>query len=256
MSDADAFVVARVFEPAVERLFEVPHHYLLYAESGALTLEAEGRRWTLPPARAALIAAGRPVRVGLPGRVVTCSALFAAAFAPEPPAALSVFDVSPLARELLFALRGVGEAEPLDARSRALFQALAAEAWRLSLSPSPASVPVPRTPRLRRALELAEARLDGPLRLEEIAGEVAMSPRSLARHMSAETGLNWSGILTRLRMVRAIGLMAEGDAPVTEVALAVGYASPSAFNAAFRRFYGQTPTGYRRGFRRQGTRQA
>jgi AraC-like DNA-binding protein len=250
MSAADAYVVSRVFEPEAERTFAVPHHYLLYAESGALTLEAEGRRWTLPPARAALIAAGHPVVIGLPRRVAACSALFAPSFAPEPPAALSVFDVSPLARELLLALRAVGAADRLDPRAEALFRALAAEAWRLSRSPSPASIPVPRSARLRRALDLAEARLEDGVRLDEIASEVAMSPRSLARHVSAETGLNWSSLLTRLRMVRAIGLMAEGDMPVTEVALAVGYASPSAFNAAFRRFTGQTPTAYRRGFHR------
>jgi AraC-like DNA-binding protein len=249
VSAADAYLVARIFEPEPERLFEVPHHYLLYAESGALRLEAEGRRWTLPPARSALIAAGHRVRIGLPRRVVACSALFAPGFVPDPPAMLSVFDVTPLTRELLLALRGVGAEDALDARSDALFRALAAEAWRLSRSPSPPPVPVPDDTRLRRALDLAEARLDGAVRLEEIAREVAMSPRSLSRHFVAETGMSWSDAVARLRLVQAVELMAATEAPITEVALAVGYASSSAFNAAFRRFTGQTPTSYRRGFR-------
>lgn len=249
MSATDAYVVSQAFGPAAERLFEVPHHYLLYAENGVLTLEADGRRWTLPPARAALIAAGCRVRIGLPRRVQACSALIAPGFVPDPPAGLAVFDMTPLARELLFALRGVGAADPLDARDTALFRALCAETWRLSETPSPVSVPMPTSARLRRALEIAEARLDGTVRLSQIAGEVAMSERSLARHFSLETGVSWSTAVMRLRMARAIELMAEGDMPVTEVALSVGYASSSAFNAAFRRLTGQTPTGFRSGFR-------
>jgi AraC-like DNA-binding protein len=249
VSADDAYVVARAFAPTPERRFEVPHHYLLYAESGSLTLEADGQRWTLPPARAALIAAGRPVLIGLPRRVAACSALFAPGFVPRPPAALSVFEVSPLMRELLLALRGVGECDPLDPRSRALFRALAAEAWSLSASPSPPPAPMPRSLRLRRAVELAEERLEGAVRLDAIAREVAMSPRSLARHFTAETGMSWSAAVTRLRMARAIEHLAAGGMPVTEVALAVGYASPSAFNAAFRRFAGTTPTGYLKSLR-------
>jgi AraC family transcriptional regulator len=37
-----------------------------------------------------------------------------------------------------------------------------------------------------------------------------------------------------------------GALPVTEVALAVGYQTPSSFAAAFRKLIGMTPTEYRR----------
>ncbi len=47
----------------------------------------------------------------------------------------------------------------------------------------------------------------------------------------------------RLRLVRALELLAAGE-PVTAVATAVGYATPSAFTAMFRAQLGEPPTGY------------
>jgi len=52
------------------------HHYLLYATAGALRLEADGQRWLLAPARAALITAGSPIHVALHQKVTACSVLF------------------------------------------------------------------------------------------------------------------------------------------------------------------------------------
>ena len=249
MSAADAFVLARVFEPAPAQRFQLPHHYLLHAEQGALLLEAHGLRWTVPPARAALVAAHETVLVTLPQRVVACSALFAPCFAPRPPAPLSVFDMSPLGRELLRGLRGVDESVPLDGYKIALFRALAEVTWALSETPSPAVMPVARSAQLRRALDLTEARLDQVSRFEEVATDVGLSPRSLARRFSCEIGMTWRQALRRLRMVRAVELLAQEGSPVTEVGLSVGYTSLSAFNAAFREFAGRTPSEYRASFR-------
>lgn len=75
------------------------------------------------------------------------------------------------------------------------------------------------------------------------------TPRTLARRLLAETGQRWGEILRRMRMIRAIEMLAETDLAVTEIALSVGYQSLSAFNASFRSFTGQTPTAYRDGFK-------
>lgn len=89
-----------------------------------------------------------------------------------------------------------------------------------------------------------EVRLDEAVPMAEVARAVAMSPRSLARHFSSESGMSWSAALLSLRMTRAIELLSEGNATLTEVSLAVGYSSPSAFNAAFHRLTGNTPGKY------------
>ena len=49
----------------------------------------------------------------------------------------------------------------------------------------------------------------------------------------------------RLRLLHALRLLAAGEA-VTNVALDLGYGSPSAFIAMFRRAFGTTPSRYYR----------
>jgi AraC-like DNA-binding protein len=204
----------------------------------------------LPPARAALIEAGRPIRVSIPRPVTTASFLFDTAFAPAPPAPLTVFDLSPLARALMDECEAWGEDEkPLTGYAQALFAALAATTWRLARQPSPVVVPAGRSPELRQALRLTEERLSAPIRFEDVAAEVGLAPRSLARRFEAETGVTWRAILRRMRVLRAIEELAAGDSPVTKVAFTVGYTSLSAFNAAFRELTGRTPTQYRASFR-------
>lgn len=244
-----AYSFVRTFAPGPARDFCVDRHYLLCASAGALRLEAQGRVWLLPPARAALIEAGRAIQVSIPRPVTTASVLFDTGFAPPPPAPLTVFDLSPLARSLVAECGTWGEdGQPLTAYAETLFAALAAVTWRLAEQPSPVVVPVGRSAELRRALRLTEQRLDGEVRFEDVAQEVGLAPRSLARRFSDETGMTWRAALRRMRLLRAIEELAAGDTPVTKIAFMVGYTSLSAFNAAFQELTGRTPTDYRASF--------
>src|SRR5690349_5421328 len=200
-----AYSFVRTFPVEPERELCVDRHYLLCASAGVLRLEAQGQAWLLPPARAALIEAGRPIRVSIPQPVTTASVLFDTGFTPAPPAPLTVFDLSPLARELVTECGtwGVSD-EPLPAYAETLFAALAAVAWRLAERPSPVVVPSGRSPELRRALRLTEQRLGEQVRFEDVAGEVGLAPRSLARRFADETGMTWREALRRMRVLRAV----------------------------------------------------
>jgi hypothetical protein len=150
-----AYSFVRTFPPEPARDLCVDRHYLLCASAGALRLEARGQAWLLPPARAALIEAGRPIQVSIPQPVTTASVLFDTGFTGPPPAPLTVFDLTPLARALVLECGGWGESdEPLTPYAEALFAALAAVTWRLAERPSPVVVPSGRSPELRRALRL------------------------------------------------------------------------------------------------------
>jgi AraC-like DNA-binding protein len=185
-----------------------------------------------------------------PHPVTTASALFDTAFTPAPPAPLAVFDLSPLARALVTECGTWGNSDqPLTAYAETLFAALAVVTWRLAEQPSPVVVPVGRSPELRRALRMTEERLGSEVRFEDLADEVGLAPRSLARRFSEETGMTWRAALRRMRVLRAIEELAAGDTPVTKIAYMVGYSSLSAFNAAFQELTGRTPTEYRASFR-------
>jgi AraC-like DNA-binding protein len=246
----EAFAFARDFAPAPPSELCVDRHYLLCASRGAVRLEAHGKAWVLPPARAALIAAREPIQVAIPHPVTTSSVLFDPSFAPEPPAPLTVFDLSPLARALESeCVAWPDAAEPLPPYAHSVFGALAAVAWRLARHPSPVTVPAGKSPELRRALALTNERLAEDVRFEDIARDVGLVPRSLARRFEDEAGMTWRAVLRRMRVLRAIEELAAGQDSVTTIAHTVGYTSLSAFNAAFRDLTGRTPTQYRATFR-------
>jgi len=244
-----AFSFVRDFEPAPTQRLCVDQHYLLYASRGALRLEADGTSWTLPPARAALIRAGVPIEVTIPQPATTASVLFSATFVASPPAVLSVFDMSPLARMLVAECSQWGEDEtPLGGYAHAMFQALAHATWALAERPSPARMPSGRSAAVRRALALTAERLADEPRIDEIAGQIGLASRSLARRFEQELGMTWRAALRRMRVLRAIELLAGTDRTVTQIAMDVGYASLSAFEAAFRDLIGKTPMDFRAGF--------
>ncbi len=245
----EAFAFTRSFAPAGPTELVVDRHYLLCASSGVLRLEAEGQQWLLPPARAALLRAGRPALVAIPQPATTASVLFHVDFVPVPVRDLAVFDLNPLARALVAECGGWAEADdPLPAYPRAMFGALAAVAWRLAERPSPVVVPAGRSAEVRTALRLTEERLAGEVRFEDVARWVGLVPRSLARRFEAELGLSWRAVLRRMRVLRAIERLAADDTSVTAIAHEVGYGSLSAFNAAFRELTGTTPSDYRATF--------
>lgn len=96
---------------------------------------------------------------------------------------------------------------------------------------------------------MTDAALAEEVRFEDIASDVGLAPRSLARRFEDECEMTWRAVLRRMRVLRAIEELAASDESVTTIAHAVGYTSLSAFNAAFRDLTGRTPTQYRATFR-------
>jgi AraC-like DNA-binding protein len=76
--------------------------------------------------------------------------------------------------------------------------------------------------------------------VEEIALRLAMSNRSLARHLSAE-GLTFSGVLDALRLDLARRYLADRTLTISQIAWLLGFQGVGAFSHAFRRWTGQSP---------------
>ncbi|WP_370673680.1 helix-turn-helix transcriptional regulator [Pleomorphomonas sp. PLEO] len=107
----------------------------------------------------------------------------------------------------------------------------------------PFGLPMPRDPRL--AL-IARALLDKPgdrRGVDEWAQWAGISERTLSRRFVSETGFTYTAWRQRATLMRALELLAEGQA-VTIVALDLGYDSLSAFIALFKRTLGVTPSAY------------
>jgi len=245
----DAYCFHKDFEPSQPAQFQTEQHYFLYAIRGTLRLEAQGKRWTLPPARAALIAAGHPITISVLSQLTTASVLFPSSVMDEPSEALSVFDMTPLARELVAECRDWGQdAHPLSEYARGIFAALSGVVTRLAQMPSRCVLPAPKSQALIKAVALTEEQFDRNLAFDEIALSSGQSPRALARRFAEEMGMTWTQTLARIRIINAIERLATTDATITQIAVSVGYNSLSGFNAAFRDLTDMTPTQYRTSF--------
>jgi AraC-like DNA-binding protein len=96
---------------------------------------------------------------------------------------------------------------------------------------------------LRVRVENAVAALlpHGLAQAEAVAGELGMSPRTLARRLAAEE-VAFSTIVRELRIALAQRHLADGDLSVSQIAWLLGYREVGAFTHAFRRWTGMTPS--------------
>jgi AraC-like DNA-binding protein len=70
-----------------------------------------------------------------------------------------------------------------------------------------------------------------------------MSRRTFTRIFRSETGVTFATWRQNVRLIEAMSRLSTGQS-VTAVALDVGYNSPSAFTAMFRRAFGVPPRQY------------
>jgi AraC-like DNA-binding protein len=96
------------------------------------------------------------------------------------------------------------------------------------------------------AKALLQDRFREPLRLDDVAQALHVSPYHLCRLFKAETGVPVHRYLNRLRLRHALEGIAERDVDLTHLAFELGFSSHSHFTSAFRKEFGVTPREARR----------
>jgi AraC-like DNA-binding protein len=81
--------------------------------------------------------------------------------------------------------------------------------------------------------------------LDEVAGEMQLSPRTLTRRLAAR-GASFSELVERERRDQALILLRSSRLSIESIAERLGYASASTFVRAFRSWTDRTPAAYRR----------
>jgi AraC family transcriptional regulator len=87
--------------------------------------------------------------------------------------------------------------------------------------------------------------LDQPIGLDVLAAEIGLSRFHFCSAFRHAMGSTPHEFLGKLRIDRAAALLGDGKLSVSEIALEVGYGTPSSFAAKFRRQFGMTPSEYR-----------
>jgi len=80
--------------------------------------------------------------------------------------------------------------------------------------------------------------------IQEIARELALSGRSLQRRLREED-TSYAKVVEDMRRDKAVLLLGDRALAIYEIGFLLGYADPSTFYRAFRRWYGISPSQYR-----------
>jgi AraC-like DNA-binding protein len=220
------------------------HHWgqLIYAAAGVMRVRAQATLWIVPPARAVWVPAESEHEIHGLGDFAMRTLYFPAGMVAQLPDACCALDVAPLLRELVLELVERCPIDGTDMASMRLADAAVDLVAEAAARPLPLQLPLPRDPRAVRLAERLQADPACEAELPELAREAGASPRTIQRLFLAETGLRFAEWRQRLRLMHGASRLGTG-ASVTDAGLDAGYASTSAFIAAFRKQFGVTPTG-------------
>jgi len=112
----------------------------------------------------------------------------------------------------------------------------------------PLRLPIPKEKRLARVAHALLNDVADDRTLDDWAHFAGMSRRSFMRAFSAKAGISFGRWRQQARLFAALEMLAQRES-VTDVAIAVGYDSVSAFIEMFRTMLGSTPQAYFRGKR-------
>ncbi|MEM9068455.1 MAG: helix-turn-helix transcriptional regulator [Myxococcota bacterium] len=212
-------------------------HQLTYALRGHLEVDTDDVQALVPPKCAVWVPAGVRHRERMYAPVAVRT-LYVAPGVRDAAHTVTV-QVSPLLRELIVRACSYGSLDHEVSREARLTDVLLDElddAPRASLH-----LPLPRDERARRLVDLIRADPANRSSVAELASRAGASVRTLERCFRREAGVGIGEWRRRLRLMVSLRLL-ESGAPVSVVAGDVGYATASAFTAAFTSYYGAPPT--------------
>lgn len=218
-----------------------PQHQLAWTRRGVLGVAVDDTYWVLPPTRALWLPSGVVHRTG-----ATRDAVLSSLYLEPDRCALDWTEPTPVRVDGLLA-QLIAHLARMDLTDGARLRAEAVVLDLLHPLPAmPIDVPHPVDERVRAVADALLADPADPRSLDAHARAVGVSRRTLTRLFVHDTGMSFDRWRTQLRLRAALPLLAENQ-PVSRVARAVGYTTPSAFLAAFRRITGTSPKRYLNG---------
>lgn len=225
-------------QPAITRWHDHPWIQLSYAIRGVLEVQTESGRYLAPPQRAILIPAGLQHCVTSGAETEMRSLYIRSEEIPALQDDCQILEIQPLTRELIrsFSTYAVDYDEAGEEGrlvSVLIDQLLAAPHTDLHL-------PWPADERLQKICRELYEHPDNSMTLGEVAAQIGLSEKTVTRLFQKETSLSFRAWRQRLRLLSSLPMLERGER-VTDIALACGYDSTSAFIYAFRSHFGVTP---------------
>lgn len=218
-----------------------PTAQLIHAVQGVMVVTTGDGQWIVPPTRALWMPAGEVHRIRMVGAVQVRTVYIRPDAGPSLPGECQVVGISALLRELILAAIEVAQPYAPDSRDGRLMSLLLDE---VAVLPSlPLRLPQPTDPDLLTICASLTVAPDDPSTLGQWAGRLQVDAKTIQRRFARQTGMTFGQWRQQARLIAALEQLA-GGTKVVDVALNLGYNSPSAFATMFKRQFGATPSAY------------
>lgn len=214
---------------------------LVFSVSGVMSVITDEGFWVVPPNRAVWIPALKKHSFLMRTRVEMHTLYIDPAIAPDQPDHCCVLQASPLLSATVNRLLDYPIDYGPDSPPARLGTVILDE---LQVAPRmPLYVPRLTQPKLMAIGDAITRDPANHLTLAQWGAKLGASERTLARAFRQDTGMSFAQWRQQVRLVAALQMLAESK-PVTQIAIELGYESPSAFIAMFRKSLGTTPSRY------------
>lgn len=225
----------------IVRAHQHPTNQLIHAVHGVMVVSSSSGHWIVPPTRGIWMPAGTEHQVRMIGMVKMRTVYIWPDASPDLPTECKAVSISSLLRELILAAMNIpGDYLP-NSRHGRVMQLLIDE---VALLPTlPLHLPHPSDPRLLEICDTLADQPDDASTLKHWSERLEIDTKTIQRLFARETGMTFGQWRQQARLLKALELLAGGER-VLDVALQLGYDSPSAFATMFKRQFGTTPTGF------------
>ena len=214
-------------------------HQLLYAIEGVMVVHSAQSQWTVPSNRGFWMPCGQVHSLRCVGALKMRSVFVRPDAFPNLPSETKAVSISPLLSELIKASVSLKPPYAEDSRDARIMHLILDE---LALLPAlPLSLPQPADLRIQ---QICQALQDGPGDASTVADwseRLGLDQKTIQRLFRKETAMTFGQWRQQARLLLALERIAVGE-KIIDVALELGYESPSAFTSMFKKQFGKTPS--------------
>lgn len=216
-------------------------HQLLYAVSGVLTVDVIGEKLFIPPENAVWLPSGCQHSVSTEFGAELKSLYIDKSFQQLTTEKSLVLRVSPFIKALIIEVSTFDVEYPISGYEEKVISLTLGTLPRLERLTD--HLPWPTSPELLKMCSQLYEQPGNKQTTQRLAENLAMSKRTLERKFNRETGMTIQAWNLRLRFLKAIELLSAGHS-ISNIALDLGYSSPSPFIYMFRNISGMSPGEY------------
>lgn len=224
---------------------EPSHHHdraqLLYAISGVARVRTSEGIWMAPPTRAVWVPPGVVHDLKYVSHVKSGSLYIKPNARPSLPKHCKVIEVSALLHHIIRELISFDPEQKIGNREKRLMELALDELDELPIKAL--QLLTPSDPEINNLCEKILAHLDQEVTLNDCAQFLNISSKTFSRRFQNDLNMTFGNWLRKAKVLGSLEMLAEGQS-VMEVALNLGYDSPSAFTAVFKRILGVSPSVY------------